>query len=110
MLFKTSTFDSGDYQITKLINFIGFSYIFYVNFLSTRGKIEVTTQTIQDPRKRKVMHAKYQQTTLKDTFSGRPDIFQETTSSPFHLKITFKPYIEQICYKTAILSPIRSDK
>ena len=38
----------------KPIDFTGFSYYIYINFLSAGGKIEVTTPTLSQPEEEKI--------------------------------------------------------
>ena len=71
----------------KPVDFTGFSYLFMINFLSTCGKIEVSTPSHSHKWRRKFMPVKYKyrQISLKDAFSDCQDMFVDDAPSFFQL-------------------------
>ncbi len=72
----------------KPTDFTGFSYLFMINFLSTCGKIEVSTPSHSINKwRRKFMPVtyKYRQISLKDIFSDCQDMFVDDAHSFFQL-------------------------
>lgn len=69
----------------KPIDFTGFSYCLYINFLSASGTMEVITQPSYTQARRKFMTTKYHQISLKDTFSDCKDMFMDDVPSFFQI-------------------------
>ncbi len=67
----------------EILYFTGFTWFFYINFLSSYGIIEVTTPIVFTQERRKFMATKYHQISLPEIFSDCQNMFMEETPSFF---------------------------